>query len=365
MTAAWLARHRSALVSPYEELTAGTRFTDRTLRQVLHLHRGGTTFRLHISNRYGLTPLDIGELRLGQGLTGDSVGVTVGGSDSVIVGPGESVVTDPAELPVAREMAVSMYVRSGPPATFHSMALQDSYVAPGNVAAAERLPEAVVTGSLYFIEGVDVFETPGDPVVVAFGDSLTDGHGTTHGADQRYPDQLARRLGAPVLNVGISGNRLLCAGYGDSGMDRFQRDVLDVPGVTHVIIALGVNDIGLATAYGEPQPTAGQIISGLTTLADQARAAGVVPVGATLPPNQDTTYVNFHTTKGEHIRQAVNDWIRVNEAYAAVLDIDAALRDPNRPARCRADLDSGDGLHPNDSGAAAMAQAMDLSVLRS
>jgi lysophospholipase L1-like esterase len=362
MTETWQARHRAALVSPYEELTPGTTFTDQTLRQTIHLHHACTLFRAHISNRYGLTPLPIGEVRFIT-TTGPSITATIDGSDSAVIGPGETATTDPAALPRTQELTISIYIQKGPPATFHPLALRDCLVTPGNTTKSSDITGTVLE-SLFFIEGVDAFDTPSKPLVVAFGDSLTDGHGTSHGTDQRYPDHLARRLGAPVLNTGISGNRLLCEGYGDSGLSRFKRDVLDVPGVTHVIIALGVNDIGLATMFGEPQPAADEIIAGLASLAGQARAAGVVPIGGTLPPNEGTTYDNFHTAKGESIRQTVNEWIRTTNEYAAVLDIDDALRDPHRPARYRANLDSGDGLHPNDSGAAAMANALDLTVFR-
>ncbi|HEX6342802.1 GDSL-type esterase/lipase family protein [Umezawaea sp.] len=192
--------------------------------------------------------------------------------------------------------------------------------------------------------------------VVCFGDSTTEGTGTTRG----YPDVLAHRLGAAVRNAGIAGNRLLRDGFGESGPGRFARDVLDVPDVTHVIVELGVNDLGLST----PRPTADELVAGLTTPARAARAAGVVPLCATPPPSGDTVHQGFHSPEGERTRQAINAWIRTTPEFAAVVDVDERLRDPARPVRYRADLDSGDHLHPNDAGAEAIAASVDLDVLR-
>ncbi|MFD9739206.1 GDSL-type esterase/lipase family protein [Umezawaea sp. NPDC059074] len=193
------------------------------------------------------------------------------------------------------------------------------------------------------------------PVVVCFGDSLTEGVGAAAG--NSYPDVLARRLGTKVWNAGIAGNRLLADGYGDSGLARFRRDALDVPDVTHVVVELGVNDLGMV-----PAPTADQLIAGLTTLARAARAAGVRPLGATLPPTGGTPFEGFDTPELEQARQAVNAWVRTTDEFVAVVDVDLALRDPAHPARYRADLDSGDHLHPNDAGAAAIAGSIDLEV---
>ena len=196
-----------------------------------------------------------------------------------------------------------------------------------------------------------------DPVVVCFGDSLTEGTGTTAG--HSYPDFLARRLGTKVWNAGIAGNRLLQDGFGTSGLTRFAADAIDVPGVTHVVVELGVNDLGMT-----PAPTADQLVEGLTTLARAARAKGVVPIGATLPPTGGTPYEGFDTPDLALARQAVNTWVRSTAEFSGVVDVDRALRDPDRPTHYRVDLDSGDHLHPNDAGAEAIARSIDLEVFR-
>ena len=189
-------------------------------------------------------------------------------------------------------------------------------------------------------------------MIVCFGDSLTEGTGGVP-----YPYFLSRRLGTKVWNAGISGNRLLSDGFGEAGLRRFRRDALEVPGVTHVVVELGINDLGMT-----PTPTADELVAGLATLARAARAAGVKPIGATLPPTGGTTFEGFDTPDLERDRQAVNAWVRATPEFAALVDIDAALRDPDDPVRYRADLDSGDHLHPNHAGAAAIAESIDLEV---
>lgn len=200
-------------------------------------------------------------------------------------------------------------------------------------------------------------------VIAAFGDSLTKGDGSTPDASSAYVDVLARRLGVPVRNRGISGNRLLCDGYGPSALSRFAADVLADPGVTHVIVELGVNDIGLAGVEGTAAPSAAAVIEGLGALADRAAAAGLVVIGATLTPNRGTRYPGFFSEAGEQTRQAVNAWIRNAPCFAAVLDIDLVLRDTERAGRIAPELDYGDGLHPNDAGHQAIAEAFDPAVL--
>ncbi|WP_106398068.1 GDSL-type esterase/lipase family protein [Actinocorallia populi] len=371
----WVAAHRAAMVSPYGGLSftgPPGGFAGRTVRQVVHLHRGGPRLRVWLSNQFGDGPLRVGEARVGRHLGGGRVAdeqarLTFGGSKTVEIVAGTEVVSDLTELAVPddAELAVSLYiVEDGGSATHHPEALQTGYVTAGNTAADLRARPAEEITSLHWIKGVDLRRerSPGEPLVAAFGDSLTDGSGTTPDAHQRYPDHLSRRLGLPVLNLGIGGNRLLCNGFGPAGLLRFQPDVLAVPGLTHVIIALGINDLGLSAAAGRPLCRADDLISGLTTLARLAREAGVVPIGATLPPYAGAAFPGYHCREGDRVRAAVNDWIRTTSEYRACLDVDAAVRDPRDPSRFHPDLHCGDGLHPNDAGARAMAHAVDLEA---
>ncbi|ROO83446.1 lysophospholipase L1-like esterase [Actinocorallia herbida] len=352
-------------------------FAGRAVRQVVHLHRGGTRLRVWFSNRFGREPLRFRAVRAGLHLGGGRVApgaaaLAFGGEAGVEIPPGIEVVSDPVDLavPDGAELAVTVGVAAdGGAATKHPEGLQTGYAREDAAVDAPCLAGAEEFAELHWIRGVDLCgePAPGEPVIVAFGDSLTDGSGTTPDAHQRYPDHLWRRLGVRVLNTGIGGNRLLANGFGPAGMLRFADDALGVPGVTHVIIALGVNDLGLAGAAGRPAVTAAELIAGYTALAARAREAGVVPVGATLPPFGGVVYPGYHTARGEQTRAEFNAWMRAaSGASGAVfpghLDMDGALRDPARPVLLRDDLHFGDGLHPNDEGARAIAGAVSPAV---
>jgi lysophospholipase L1-like esterase len=224
-----------------------------------------------------------------------------------------------------------------------------------------------------FLSAVLVESARKPVAVVALGDSLTDGNGSTPGADRRWPDFLAQRLapqGVAVLNAGISGNRLLRPGMGESALARLDRDVLQQPGVRTVIVLLGTNDIGWPGgpfAPGETLPSAEEITQGFRQLVERSRLRGIRVVGATLPPFEHalkgTPLEGHYSPRKEATRREVNEWIREAGVFDAVVDFDRLLRDPARPSRLRAEFDSGDHLHPGDAGYRAMAQAIDLQAL--
>ena len=213
--------------------------------------------------------------------------------------------------------------------------------------------------------------------VVLFGDSITDGTGSTVDTNNRWPDHLARRLDEAnipmgVLNLGIAGNRVLSDGLGVNALARFDRDVLAQAGVTHVVVLEGINDVGLALndlglPRSESRPTAEEIIFGHQQLIARAKSHGLSIYGATFLPFEGTSLAvipNYWSADGEATRQAINDWIRTSGAYDGVVDFEAAVRNPDAPTRIRPRYDSGDGLHPGDAGYAAMAEAVDLELLR-
>jgi lysophospholipase L1-like esterase len=252
------------------------------------------------------------------------------------------------------------------------MAFATSYRATGDHRLdqnAEAFGETSV--SWYYLTGVDVAEQEHErEAVVAFGDSMTDGAMSTTDANNRYPDELAERLvaaGRPigVLNAGISGNQLLASlpGYGASGLDRFRRDVLKQPQVRTVIVLEGMNDIAISEATrGEPV-TAAQLVDGYQTLIQAAHDNGVRVIGATIMPTKGTIFPAYYTERGEAVRDAVNSWIRTGGAYDAVVDLDRVFADPTDPDRMRPEYNSGDGVHPNDTGMNAIAEAIDLKTL--
>ena len=206
-----------------------------------------------------------------------------------------------------------------------------------------------------------------DGTVVALGDSITDGVGSTAGANARWPNDLARKLdalGGPTLAVadeGIGGNRVLIGARccGASAEARFGRDALDQPGVRDVIVLEGINDIGFGAGLGGDIDAA-QIIAGYRQLIAEAHARRLKIFGATLLPFQGAGY---YTAAGEAAREAVNTWIRTSGAFNGVIDFDAVMRDPADPLRLNTAYDCGDHLHPNDAGYQAMADAISLKML--
>jgi lysophospholipase L1-like esterase len=207
--------------------------------------------------------------------------------------------------------------------------------------------------------------------LVTFGDSITDGTRSTPNTNNRWPDQLMRRLaseaGAPsvgIMNGGIGGNQIFenfDRGFaaGVNALSRFDRQALDFSGVTHIIVLEGINDIGIARQ--NPTPTAADIIAGYKQLIERAHAKGVKILGATLTPFYGAAY---YTEVGEAKRQAVNDWIRTSKEFDGVVDFDKATRDPSNPKMYLPAYDGCDHLHPSDAGYKAMAAAIDLNLLR-
>jgi lysophospholipase L1-like esterase len=207
-------------------------------------------------------------------------------------------------------------------------------------------------------------------VVVAFGDSITDGQGSTIDANRRYPDYLSRRLNAErglglysTVNAGISGNRVLRDGRGPSGLSRFGRDALGQTGVDDVIILLGINDIGVSGRLPEQDASAEAITDGLASLIAEAEATDVHVLLGTLLPLKGTN-APYYSETAETKRQAVNAWIRSNSDVFGVIDFDQAMQDASDPLMMSPPYDSGDHLHPNDTGYEVMAEAIDLSMLK-
>jgi lysophospholipase L1-like esterase len=348
-------------------------FRDQTVRQVVRLRRGGARLRLTLSNEFGRAPLVIDQVTVGVAGGGTVQTATLGGGVRWEIPPCLTETGDPVPLPTTAgdEIAVSCYVagEAGPAAYLHS-AQRTGHVVPGNQASRcelDGLDGARPFASLYWITRVLTDAPAGDPVIVALGDSITRGDCTTVDGEQRYPDHLQARLlaaglgDAVVLNAGIGGNRLLRHRLGPPMTGRLARDVLSIAEATDVIIMGGVNDLGLPALFGEPRPTADQITAGLFGLARRASERGVRPVVGTITPILASRYEMFLSDGIEDTRRSVNHAVRTQREWA-VADFDAALADPGRPGRLAAAYDSGDGVHPGDAGARALAAALDLSL---
>jgi lysophospholipase L1-like esterase len=298
--------------------------------------------------------------------------LTFNGKPSVKIPPGATMLSDAVLLNVPKlaDLAISVYAPTDTgPATRHSMALRNAYVAPRNVTAQLELPGATTTNAWLFISRVDVAAPPAAGTIVAFGDSITDGATSTPETNRSWPSLLAERLAAnpatanlSIVNHGISGNRLLLDGTGTNALARFDRDVLATPGVKWLMILEGINDIGQALRNGAPPEnaiTADDIIGAYKQMIERARAHGIKVIGCTLTPYVGAGYAS---DAGEAVRSAVNTWIRTGGAFDAVVDFDAATRDPANPKQFLRAYNNSDNLHPNDAGYKAMADAVNLSI---
>ncbi|MEU7875554.1 FAD-dependent monooxygenase [Dactylosporangium sp. NPDC049140] len=353
-----------------ETTSRPTRLGAQTVRMVARATAGGTAARVALSNAFNRPPVRIGAARL------DGHPLTFGGRDTVVVPTGALIHSDPVELevPAGADLTVSLYLPDDDVTpTTHAVGLRTAWLAPGDQTAAPALRDATEFRSYLWLAGLDVLAAPAAATVVAFGDSLVDGLETTPDADAAWPSVLARRLAAradlpprAVINMGIAGNRVLreTDGLGAGALARFDRDVLGRPGVRWVVLSEGLNDLFFGFVPGAPdheRATAGDIIAGYRQLIGRARPHGVRVVGCTLPPIGGAP---FHTEELERMRQDVNRWIRGGGEFDAVVDLDAATRDPAAPERVRAGLLSADGVHPNDAGHEVIAAAFDPELFR-
>ncbi|GAA3822792.1 GDSL-type esterase/lipase family protein [Streptomyces phyllanthi] len=380
MTTTWIAAHRAAVINPHEDfaLFPVRSFTGQTVRQAIRPAGGGEALRVRLSNRYGTTPLKIGGAHLAQRTRGSGIDPTTDttllfdGTPTVTVPPGEDTVSDPVTRTVTagEELVISLYLpgHTGP-STYSAVPYDIGYTVHGNQLDAEVLHDAEELPTGHFLTGIDVRAPEGTRIAVGFGDSWIEGMATTPGTGHSLPARLDRRLTRGwIVNQGISGNRLLTDEIGDHLLARVQRDVLDVPGVSHVLVHIGLNDLGLpgAIAFPEPGklPTADDLITGLTALADRLHTAGLTVIGSTIGPYAGTVYPGYDTEEGQAVRLRVNEWLSGDDhPFDAIADLAAAVADPDHPDRIREEYNSGDGLHVNDAGTKALADAVDLTLL--
>lgn len=356
---------------------AGT-FNNQTVRMIVHTSIGGSRVRIELSNAYGTAALAIGSahvaLRAKESaiVAGSDHALTFGGKPSISIPPGALALSDPVDLAVPKlgDLAVSVFFPSDTgPTTMHSTGLHTTYIVPGDATSQAALPDATKRNQWFFLSNVDVVAPESTGLIVAFGDSITDGATSTVDADASWPSKLAARLQAysptayqAVVNQGISGNRVLREGTATNALARFDRDVINQPGVKWVMILEGINDIGNASRAnfaGENNVTADDLIQGMKQLIERAHMHGIKVIGCTLTPYGGASY---YSDKGEEIRTAYNQWIRTGGAFDAVVDFDKATQDPANPKQIRADYNIMDHLHPNDAGYKAMADAVDLSI---
>jgi lysophospholipase L1-like esterase len=343
---------------------------DATLRQVARVSLGGKRLRVRFSNAFGEKSLTIRSAHVATPAGGPAIRaesrklLAFGGRSSVTIPRGALVVSDPVDFDLAplSDLAVTVRVKDPTDAvTGHPGARCTSYLQAGDAVAERDLPRAASTPHWYYLCGVDVDAPAAEAAAVAvLGDSITDGRGSPTDGNGRWTDHLARRLHeregtarVGVLNQGLGGNRLLNDGLGPNALARLDRDVLAQPGVRWLIVLEGINDLGTRSA------TAGDLIGAYEQIIERAHARGIKTYGATILPCEGSSYFNLEL---EAARQEVNAGVRGSGRFDAVVDFDAATRDPQKPLRLSTAADGGDHLHPGPDGYKIMAGAVDLGL---
>ena len=343
-----------------------------TLRQSVFVTLSGSRVRVHFSNEWGNGPVTFEAVHLaapaGPGAIDASTDrpLLFDASPTITIPAGQTALSDPVDFSVNALSSVSITIEFGDVpgnVTGHPGSRTTSYLASGDAVSAPALEGAATTDHWYFITGIDVEAPASSAAVVTFGDSITDGRGSTTNGNDRWPDALARRLKenaatqqVAVLNQGIGGNAVVAGGLGPTATERFQRDVLDQRGVRWVILLEGVNDIG-----GAPDASvADRLIDAYGRFIDAAHARGLLVYGVPILPFAGSGY---DSPQHQAARRAVNEWVRTSGRFDAVIDLDAAVADPNNPDRLLPAYDTGDNLHLNPAGYQAKADAIDLSLL--
>jgi lysophospholipase L1-like esterase len=363
---------------------APTKVGAQTVRMVARGTAGGTAVRVALSNSFGHPPVRIDAASIARHERGAAIHagsareLTFGGRAAVELPTGAHIYSDPVEydVPAQTDLVVSLHIPAEDViTTTHEVGLRTAWLAPGDQTTTANLRDATAFQSYLWLTGIDVLAPPAAATIAVIGDSVVDGMETTPDADAPWPSSLARRLAAredmpprAVINMGIAGNRVLreTDGMGASALARFDRDVLARPGVRWVVLSEGLNDLFFGFMPGTPaseRATAEDIIVGYRMLIDRAHSHGLRVIGATLLPIGGTFLL---TAELERERQYVNRWIRGSGEFDAVVDLEAATRDPDaaEPATMRTELVSDDGIHPNDAGQQAMAEAFDLELFR-
>ncbi|HET9087237.1 MAG TPA: SGNH/GDSL hydrolase family protein [Acidobacteriaceae bacterium] len=385
----WIGSWAAAMQTPEpQNALPENALRDATLRQIVHLSAGGTTLRVHISNAFGKAPLHLTSVHIARPLSLSSSAIdpasdralSFSGRADVTVPSGAEYISDPISYaaPALSSLAITFHLNGVPGGqTAHPGSRATSYLVQGDFVSAAKLKDATRVEHWYQIAGidVDVESGPNAASVIALGDSITDGHGSTTNANDRWTDVLAERLqssaatrNVSVLNQGIGGNHLLTDGLGPNALARFDRDVLAQSSAKYLIVAEGVNDLGSLARQNIASPGAHtamvqNIIGAYQQIIVRAHSHGIRVIGATILPYIGSLYYQ-PGPENESDRKAVNQWIRAPGHFDQVVDFDRVLCDPEHPDRLRPSYDSGDHLHPSPAGYRAMADSVPLASFR-
>jgi lysophospholipase L1-like esterase len=363
-----------------KDALAAPGLADATLRQVVHVSLGGNRIRVRFSNAFGTSALEIEAAHVALATDAGAIEpqsdkpLAFDGRSSTRALPGALVYSDPIDfrLPPLAAVAVTIYLHSAPDGiTTHAGSRETSYLIPGNVVSAPDMSKGQHVDHWYFLNGIDVLAPDSASSIAILGDSITDGHGSTTDGNDRWPDDLARRLQANkstaeigVLNEGIGGNRLVHDRLGPNALARFDRDVLAQSGVRWLVVLEGINDIGTRVSNrgsGEKPASVEEILSAYQQIIMRAHSHNLVVLGATILPYKGAFY---YSPDGEADRRMINDWIRTRGHFDGVIDFDAAARDSQDASQLAPSADSGDHLHPGAQGYKIMSDSIDLRLFQ-
>jgi lysophospholipase L1-like esterase len=349
--------------------------SNNTLRQIVHVSIGGDSLRMRFTNEFSNSPVTMKEVHIAVSIGSDTIDTTTdiplyfNGMPEVTMEPGSAVTSDPFKfsLQPLSNVAITIYFgNTSPDVTGHPGSRTTSYLLTGNQVTRAEFSGAVTTDHWYVINTIDVLAPDSAYAIAILGNSITDGRGSGTNKQNRWPDELARRLQdnphtrqVAVLNQGIGGNCVLRACLGPSARNRFERDVLNQSGIKWLIILEGINDIGGASGSEGSAKVAQDLIAAFEEMIDSAHARGILVYGATLLPFGGSFY---DTSDHQNAWQTVNDWIRNSGRFDAVIDLDKALRNPNDTLKLLPEADTGDHLHPNETGHRMMAEGVNLKL---
>lgn len=347
---------------------------NNSIRQIVQTSISGKEVRVKFSNEFSQGPVTINAVEIAHAATagassdiiaGTEVSLTFGGSKSVTIKPGELVTSDPVKFPMGtrQNVAITMHLgqASSTSVTGHPGSRTDSYLIEGQ---GSDFTNAVKTAHWYIINAIEIKAEKKARAIVVLGNSITDGRGSTTNEQNRWTDNLSRRLLAnkktsrvSVLNMGLGGNCVLNGGLGPTGKSRYPRDLFQQEGVKYIILFEGVNDLG---GYGDATQKAKQIIDVYKKIIDEAHERGILVYGA---PVMQFKGNNYYSENHEAGRQQLNQWIRSSGYFDGVIDFDAAMGNPDDPAQLNPKyLFENDYLHPNADGYVTMGECIDLKL---
>lgn len=346
-----------------------------TIRQIVHVSVGGDELRFRVSNEFGDEPVEITEIHIAKSLgasaidTRTNTALTFDGESALTLQPGDAALSDPFSFKLEKlsNVTITIHIESiGEEITGHPGSRTTSYIVEGSDVTAEEFSDPVTTDHWYLIDAIDVKAPNHFAAVAVLGNSITDGRGSGTNKQNRWPDELSRRLQnnentdhVAILNQGIGGNCVLKACLGPAAIDRFERDVLNQTGVEWLIILEGINDIGGVRTEEQADQLVQDLTAAYERMIEKTHEQNIKVYGATMLPFGGSFY---DRPESERARQEVNEWIRNSGEFDAVIDLDKALGDPENPTELLPEADDGDGLHPSERGHRLIAEAIDLSL---